>query len=74
MSLRNRECNLALAGGVNALLSPDIFISQCQAKMLSADGRCKTFDVKANGYVRSEGCGVIVLKRLSDALADGDNI
>lgn len=73
-SLRNRECSLALAGGVSALLSPDLFISQCQAKMLSADGRCKTFDSSANGYVRSEGCGMVVLKRLSDALADGDNI
>ena len=74
MSLRNGECSLALAGGVNALLSPNIFISQCQAKMLSTDGRCKTFDASANGYVRSEGCGVVVLKRLSDAVADGDNI
>ncbi|NEO96075.1 MAG: polyketide synthase, partial [Moorea sp. SIO3G5] len=73
-SLRQRECNLALAGGVNLLLSPELSIIFSQAKMLSPDGRCKTFDASANGYVRGEGCGIIVLKRLSDALAHGDNI
>ncbi|MEM1168906.1 MAG: beta-ketoacyl synthase N-terminal-like domain-containing protein, partial [Cyanobacteria bacterium P01_H01_bin.35] len=73
-SLRNRESALALAGGVGLLLSPDNSIVFSHAGMLSPDGRCKTFDAEANGYVRSEGCGVIILKRLSDALAHGDNI
>ncbi len=73
-SLRDRECNMALAGGVNRLISPKISINFSQAKMLSPDGRCKTFDAGANGFVRSEGCGIVVLKRLSDAIADGDNI
>jgi myxalamid-type polyketide synthase MxaB len=73
-SLRNRESDLALAGGVNLSLYPDVNISLCKARMLSPDGRCKTFDRSANGYVRGEGCGVVVLKRLSDALAAGDNI
>ncbi|NEO71584.1 polyketide synthase, partial [Moorena sp. SIO3H5] len=57
-SLRQQECNLALAGGVNLLLSPETSIIFSQAKMLSPDGRCKTFDASANGYVRGEGCGV----------------
>lgn len=74
LSLRNRESSIALAGGVNMIASPESFISLCKARMLSPDGRCKTFDAGANGYVRSEGCGVLVLKRLQDALADNDNI
>ena len=73
-SLRNRECNLALAGGVNLILSPEISITSTKARTLSPDGHCKTFDASANGYVRGEGCGIVVLKRLSDALADGDRI
>lgn len=73
-SLRLRECNLALAGGVNLLLSPQTTMTFSKAKMMAPDGRCKTFDAAANGYVRGEGCGVIVLKRLSDAIADGDHI
>ncbi|MEI2579702.1 beta-ketoacyl synthase N-terminal-like domain-containing protein [Scytonema sp. PRP1] len=73
-SLRNRECDLALAGGVNVLLSPELSITFSKARMLAPDGRCKTFDAEANGYVRAEGCGMIVLKRLSDAVADKDNI
>ncbi|NEO70920.1 type I polyketide synthase, partial [Moorena sp. SIO3H5] len=73
-SLRNRECNLALAGGVSRLISPEYSINFSKARMLSANGRCKTFDATADGYVRGEGCGIVVLKRLSDALADGDNI
>lgn len=74
MSLRNRECEVALAGGVTLMLTPQAYIAQCRARMLSADGRCHTFDAKANGYVRGEGCGIVVLKRLSAALADGDRI
>ncbi|HLK58329.1 MAG TPA: aminotransferase class I/II-fold pyridoxal phosphate-dependent enzyme [Chthonomonadaceae bacterium] len=73
-SLRSGESDLALAGGVNLTLAPDVYVSLCKARMLSPDGRCKTFDARANGYVRGEGCGIVVLKRLSDALADGDNI
>ena len=73
-SLRNRECNLALAGGVNLLLTPNGTIAFCRAGALAVDGRCKTFDERADGYVRSEGCGIVVLKRLSDAESDGDNI
>jgi amino acid adenylation domain-containing protein len=73
-SLRQGECRLALAGGVNLILSPENSIALSKARMLSSDGRCKTFDASADGYVRSEGCGVVVLKRLSDAIADHDNI
>ncbi|PSL44996.1 amino acid adenylation domain-containing protein, partial [Chitinophaga niastensis] len=68
------ECSLALAGGVNLMLSPDTTIRLCRMKALSPSGLCKTFDDNADGYVRGEGCGVVVLKRFSDALADGDNI
>ncbi len=73
-SLRNRECDLALASGVNLLLSPELSITFSSAGMLAPDGRCKTFDASANGYVRGEGCAAIVLKRLPQALADNDNI
>ncbi len=73
-SLRSRESNLCLAGGVNLILSPDSTISSSQTRLLSTEGRCKTFDASADGYVRGEGCGVIVLKRYSDAVRDGDNI
>ena len=73
-SLRNHECCMALAGGVNLILLPEVTINFSKAGMLSAEGRCKTFDAAANGYVRGEGCGVVVLKRLSDAIANGDNI
>ncbi|QDE69384.1 non-ribosomal peptide synthetase [Myxococcus xanthus] len=70
-SLRGRECDLAMAGGVNLILSPELTIAFSQAGMMAADGRCKTFDASADGYVRSEGCGIVVLQRLSDALASG---
>ncbi len=73
-SLRNGECRMALAGGVNLILTPETSIALSKSHMLSPDGRCKTFDDRADGFVRSEGGGIIVLKRLSDALADGDNI
>lgn len=73
-SLRAGDANLALAGGVNLILSPDITISFSRAGMLAKDGRCKSFDARADGYVRGEGCGVIVLKRLSDAKRDQDPI
>lgn len=73
-SLRMGESNLALTGGVNLILLPDMTVNLAQARMMSATGRCKPFDASADGYVRGEGCGIVVLKRLSDALADGDRI
>ncbi len=74
MSIRNNECTTAIAGGVNALLLPELFISFDKAGMLSPDGRCKTFDQQANGYVRGEGVGVVLLKPLKKAKEDGDRI
>ncbi len=73
-SLRNGECRMALAGGVNAILAPDVTFTLSKANMMASDGRCKTFDEAADGFVRAEGCGVVVLKMLDDALADGDQI
>ncbi|HEY4384992.1 MAG TPA: type I polyketide synthase, partial [Ktedonobacteraceae bacterium] len=73
-SLRAGETNLALVGGVNLLLSPELSIAFSQAQMLASDGRCKTFDALADGYGRSEGCGMVVLKRKTDAERDGDRI
>ena len=73
-SLQRGEADLALAGGVNAILSRANTRLMADAGMLAADGRCKTFDAAADGYVRGEGCGMVVLKRLSDAEADGDRI
>ena len=73
-SLHSGESDVALAGGVNLLLEPDLTITFSQARMMAADGRCKTFDARADGYVRGEGCGVLVLKRLSDAERDGDPV
>jgi myxalamid-type polyketide synthase MxaB len=73
-SLRRRESDLALAGGVNLILGPEMTIALSHARMLSPTGFCKTFDASADGYVRGEGCGMVVLKRLSDALADRDPI
>ncbi|MXV99642.1 MAG: SDR family NAD(P)-dependent oxidoreductase, partial [Acidimicrobiaceae bacterium] len=72
--LQRGEADLALAGGVHAILSGRLFELRGNAGMLAPDGRCKTFDAAANGYVRGEGCGILVLKRLSDAEADGDRI
>ncbi len=73
-NLQSGECQLALAGGVNVILSPDVTTNFCKGHMLSKDGYCKTFDAEADGYVRGEGCGVVVLKRLSDAIRDEDPI
>ncbi|MEZ0364409.1 SDR family NAD(P)-dependent oxidoreductase [Mycobacterium sp. pUA109] len=73
-SLRRRESDTALAAGTNLMLSPENSIACSRWGMLAPDGRCKTFDAGADGYVRSEGCGVVVLKRLSDALRDGDPV
>jgi myxalamid-type polyketide synthase MxaB len=73
-SLRSAQSDLAIAGAVNLILSPEVTIAFSHAHMMAADGRCKTFDAKADGYVRAEGCGAIVLKRLADALRDRDHI
>ncbi len=73
-SLRTGESRLALAGGVNVILTPDPFVIFSRWGMMAPDGRCKTFDARADGFVRSEGCGIVALKRLSDAQADGDLI
>jgi acyl transferase domain-containing protein/SAM-dependent methyltransferase len=73
-SLRLGESRMAMAGGVNVILVPEFLINFSKSHMMAADGRCKTFDAAADGFVRAEGCGMVVLKRLSDALADGDNI
>jgi acyl transferase domain-containing protein len=73
-SLRRGESSLALAGGVNLILRPDVTVALSKAHMMAPDGRCKVFDARADGFVRSEGCGVLVLKRLADAQADGDPI
>src|SRR3954447_20939282 len=73
-SLRLGECDLALAGGVNLLLTPTVSINHSRARMLAPDGRCKAFDASADGFVRSEGCGLVVLKRLPRAIDDRDPI
>lgn len=73
-AILNKECELAIAGGVNALLTPTLYHSFTEAGMLDGDGHCKTFDKKANGYVRGEGAGAILLKPLHKAIADNDTI
>nr|VFK14085.1 MAG: Acyl transferase domain-containing protein [Candidatus Kentron sp. LPFa] len=73
-SLRGAECESALAGGVNLNLFPESMAALSRTRALSPEGRCKTFDAGADGYARSEGCGIVVLKRLSDAIADQDNV
>lgn len=73
-SLRTGACDMVLAGGVNAILRPEMTIAMSKASMLSPDGRCHSFDAGANGYVRAEGAGMVVLKRLKDAEHDGDII
>ena len=73
-SIWHDGCPLALAGGVNALLLPDWYVGFSRMGMLSPDGRCQAFDARASGFVRSEGAGVVVLKPLAQALADGDRV
>ena len=73
-SLRAGESDLALAGGVNLMLTPHFSMITARMRMLAPDGRCKAFDRRANGFVRGEGCGAVVLKRLADARAAGDLI
>lgn len=73
-SLRSGESEAAIVGGVNVITNPATSVVFSQAQMLAPDGRCKTFDQSADGYVRAEGCGVLVLKKLSDALESNDRI
>ncbi|MFC1607330.1 SDR family NAD(P)-dependent oxidoreductase [Candidatus Latescibacterota bacterium] len=73
-SLLNHESDIALAGGVNLLLRPEMTMVLCKGSFLSPDGHCKAFDASANGYVRSDGIAVVVLKRLSDAVRDNDPV
>ena len=73
-SLRLRESDLALAGGVSLILRPETQIAMAKWGMLSPNGHCYSFDSRADGFVRGEGCGVIVLKRLTDAVRDGDRV
>lgn len=73
-SLRSGETDMALVGGVNLILSPENHIAFSKLQAISPDGYCRSFDANANGYVRSEGCAMIFLKREADALRDGDKI
>jgi len=73
-SLRSGESDLILAGGVNVILAPETSICFSKWGMMAPDGRCKTFDARADGFVRGEGCGVVVLRRLADAQRRGDRI
>lgn len=73
-SIRDGECEMAIAGGVNLIINPDITIGFCKSRTQAIDGRCKAFDEGANGYVRGEGVGVVVLKPLDRAVEDGDKI
>jgi acyl transferase domain-containing protein/acyl carrier protein len=73
-SLRQDECQIALAGGINLMLTPEMHVMGAKSLLLSPQGRCKTFDRSADGFVRGEGCGLLVLKRLADALAANDPV
>lgn len=73
-SLRAKESDMALVGGVNLILSPEVHVAFSKLQAISPDGKCRTFDAAANGYVRSEGCAFVLLKREADALRDGDRI
>ena len=73
-SLRVGECETAIVGGVNAITAPETTLMLSRARMMAPDGRCKTFDARADGFVRGEGCGVLILKRLSAAQAAGERV
>ncbi len=73
-SLRAGECDMALAGGVNVILAPELYVLASRARMLSPSGLCHTFDAAADGFARGEGCGIVVLRRLSEALARGERV
>ncbi len=73
-SLRFGESDMAVAGGVSLIIAPELLVSMSKVGFMAPDGHCKTFDASADGFGRGEGCGIVVLKRLSDALADGDRV
>ncbi|KAK7088495.1 hypothetical protein V1264_022408 [Littorina saxatilis] len=73
-AIRSGDCDMAIAGGTNYLTLPDVFVHLSKARMISPTGQCHSFSSKADGYTRGEGCGVVILKRLKDAIRDGDNI
>jgi len=73
-SLRVGEVDLAIAGGVSVMIGPEMMVALSKVGFMAPDGRCKTFDSRADGFGRGEGCGIVILKRLSDALADDDRI
>ncbi|KAH8172381.1 KR domain-containing protein [Sarocladium implicatum] len=73
-SLKTGESDMALAGGANLILNPDVFLQASNQRLLAKDGRCKTFNAAGDGYGRGEGCGLVVLKRVHDAIRDGDSI
>ncbi len=73
-SLRYGESDVAIAGGVSLIITPELMVAMSKVGFMAPDGRCKTFDARADGFGRGEGCGIVVLKRLSDAVADGDRI
>ncbi|GAA5050629.1 type I polyketide synthase [Nocardia callitridis] len=73
-ALDNGDCTVALAGGVNVMLQPETFVMMCKGGFLAEDGRCKSFDAAGDGYGRGEGGGMVVLKKLEDALRDGDRV
>ncbi|NKY54665.1 type I polyketide synthase [Nocardia flavorosea] len=73
-ALENGDCTMALAGGVNVMLQPETFVMMCKGGFLAADGRCKSFDASGDGYGRGEGGGIVVLKKLDEAVRDGDRV
>jgi acyl transferase domain-containing protein/threonine dehydrogenase-like Zn-dependent dehydrogenase len=73
-SLRLGESDIALAGGVSLMITPDLMVALSKVGFMAPDGRCKAFDARADGFGRGEGCGLVVLKRLADALAEGDRV
>ena len=73
-SLRFGEIDVAIAGGVSLMITPELMVSMSKLGFMAPDGRCKTFDERADGFGRGEGCGIVVLKRLSDAIADRDRV
>ena len=73
-SLRLGESNIAITGGVSLMIAPELLVSMSKVGFMAPDGRCKTFDERADGFGRGEGCSVVVLKRLSDAIADADRV